>query len=517
MVACANLANLLLVRASARVNEIAARLALGATPARLARQWLTESALLAIGGAVIGLVIALGVTELLLMFIREADRPLLSFRLSYRNFVFTGAMTVLTVVLFGVLPALRVSRVPLNTVAGRVTGAAIGGRRSWLTRAVAVAQVAVSLFLVASAVLLGRTLANLNAESAGFDRHTVLYAELPGLRGQKPERVGLVMRDLNDRLNEAPALSRASAVYSLPMRFLPGWAPVAVPGYTPSADEATTVFINFVAPGYFQTMRIPFLAGRDFDEADRTDRTDKLTKAIVNRHFVDRFFGGRSAIGERFRAGANRDLLLVGIVEDTNILTLREGARDIVYYPMPRTWQSTLVVRPKPDVTAEAAMSAIHTAVASVDDNLDATIGRMEELVQQTLARDRLIAELSAGLAVVALILACIGLYGVMSYAVRSRTAEIGVRIAIGAGQLDIGKMVLKETLAITGAGMLVGLPLSLMSARLVEAQLFGISPADPPALALACTAMMVASLLAGCVPARAASRLDPVRALRSE
>lgn len=169
------------------------------------------------------------------------------------------------------------------------------------------------------------------------------------------------------------------------MSGLPGWAPAVVAGYTPREDEATTVFIKFSAPGYFRTMGIPLLAGRDFEHADRTE---KLTKAIVNRRFAERFFKGRNPIGETFRVGNNRDLLLVGVVQDTNLTSFREVDRDIVYYPLPTTFRGTIVARAKPGFTAAAAASAIRTAVAAVDSRLEVTTGEMEELVQTSLARD---------------------------------------------------------------------------------------------------------------------------------
>ncbi len=514
VIACANLANLLLVRAMARVREIGARLALGATPARLVRQWLTESLLLSGIGGLCGIAIAFWTTRLLLMFIPERDRAYLSFELGARNLAFTALITLATGLLFGVLPAIRVSRVPLNALLTRATGAAISGRKGRLTRVVVVAQIAVSLFMVSGAGLFVRTLSRLNAETGGFDRRAVVYGEVPGLPRQPPGRAGAMLAQIVERLNSAPGIANASLVSSLPMTFMPGWAPAVVPGYAPRDDEATTVFINFSAPGYFRTMGIAIIAGRDFEEGDRTE---KSTKAIVNQRFAERFFKGRNPIGETFRVGTNRDLLLVGVVQDTNLTSFREGDRDIVYYPLPLTYRGTLVARARPGFTAAAAASAIRTAVAAVDNNLEVKTGEMEELVQETLARDRLVAQLSAGLGVLALVLASVGLYGVMAYAVSARTAEIGVRMATGAQRSHIVRMVLKETLGIAALGVAIGLPLSLAANRLLEAQLFGVSPSDPVALTFAIALMLAVALLAGYVPARRAARLDPVRALRGD
>ena len=322
------------------------------------------------------------------------------------------------------------------------------------------------------------------------------------------------MAEIVEQLNRAPAIASASVVGSLPMRHLPGWAPAAVAGYTPREDEATTVFINFIAPDYFRTMGIRMFAGRDFEESDRTE---KFSKAIVNQRFVERFFKGRNPIGERFRVGANRDLELVGVVQDTNLTSFREAERDLVYYPLPATFRGTIVARAKLGFTADAATSAIRTAVAAVDSRLEVTSGQMEELVQKTLARDRLVAQLSAGLGVLALVLASVGLYGVMAYAVSARTAEIGVRMATGARRFDIVQLVLKETLGIAAVGIAIGLPISLAATRLLRTQLFAVSPWDPIALTCASAMMFAVALLAGWLPAHRAAQLNPVRALRSE
>ena len=205
------------------------------------------------------------------------------------------------------------------------------------------------------------------------------------------------------------------------------------------------------------------------------------------------------------------------MVQDTNLTSFREVDRDIVYYPLPLTSRGTLVARAKPGFTAAAATSAIRTAVAAVDNSLEVKTGEIEELVQETLARDRLVAQLSAGLGVLALVLASVGLYGVMAYAVSARTAEIGVRMATGAQRSHIVRMVLKETLGIAALGVAIGLPLSLAANRLLEAQLFGVSPSDPVAHTFAIALMLGVALLAGYVPARRAAQLDPVRALRSD
>jgi predicted permease len=515
VIACANLANLLLVRASARVREIGARLALGASPGRLARQWLTESLLLSAIGGLIGVGIAFGTTQLLLTFIPPEDHSYLLFELSRRNLAFTAFVTLTTGLLFGVLPAVRVARVPLNAVFAGATGRSIGGRRSGLTRAVVVVQVAVSLFLVTGAGLFARTLSKLNAESGGFDRRSVVYANVSGLHQYPPARAGALFAEMLEQLTNAPEISSASGISALPIRDRPGWAPAEVPGYVPQPDEPTTVFILTATPGYFRTVGIPLLAGRDFSESERAAPARVV---IVNQRFANRFFKGRDPIGQTFRvAGRPGDVEVIGVVQDSRLQSFREPDRDLVYYPAPRSFRGTIVIRPKNGVAASSGASAIRNVVLSVDKNLQVETGELEDIVHTSLSRDRLVAELSAALGLLGLLLASIGLYGVMAYRVSSRTPEIGVRIATGARRLDILRMVLKETLGIAALGVAIGLPASLAAAQLLEAQLFAISPSDPVTLAFAIGVMLAIALVAGYFPARRAARLDPVRALRYE
>ena len=316
-------------------------------------------------------------------------------------------------------------------------------------------------------------------------------------------------------MNHAPEIGSASTVSALPIRSLPGWAPAEVPGYTPQPDEPTTVFMVTVAPRYFQTIGIQLLRGRDFDGSDRTV---PARVAIVNRRFADRFFKGRNPVGLTFRvAGRPGDVTVIGAVEDTRLRSFREPERDVVYYPAPPMFRGTIIVRPKPGVTAATGASVIRNVVLSLDKSLQVSTGELEDVVQTSLNRDRLIAELSAGLGVLGLLLACIGLYGVMAYAVSSRTPEIGVRMATGAQRFDILRMVLAETLGIAALGVAIGLPISIAATRLLEAQLFAISPSDPLTLVIAIGVMFAVALVAGYLPARRAARLDPVRALRYE
>ena len=511
IIACANLANLLLVRASSRMREIGARLALGASPGRLVRQWLTESLLLSTIGGLLGIAIAFWTTRLLLTFIPEEDHTYLVFRLSARNVAFTGLATITTGLLFGVLPAMRVARVPLNAVFASASSRVIGGRRGWLTRSVVVLQIAVSLFLVTGAGLFARTLSKLNAETGGFDRRGLAYADISGLQQYPPAKAGALFSEVVDRLDQTPEIAAASAISTLPIRNRPSWAPAIVPGYIPRPDEPTTVFFQTAMPRYFQTMGIPLLAGRDFEASDRAARP---TVAIVNRHFADRFFNGRDPMGQTFQvAGQFGDLRLIGIVETTNLADFREPERDVVYFPAGPSFRGTIVVRPK----AGAVGATVRSIVAVADRNLHVSIGQMEDVVQTSFSRDRLVAELSAGLGVLGLILACIGLYGVMAYAVSARIPEIGIRMATGAGRFDILRMVLTESIGIAAIGVAIGLPISIAASQLLEAQLFAISPTDPAALAFSTGVMFAVALLAGYLPARRAARLDPMRALRCE
>jgi predicted permease len=516
VIACANLANLLLVRGMARTREIAARLALGATPARLARQWLTESLLMSAAGGVLGLGIAFGTTALLLSFIPPEEHSYLAFRVNARNLLFTAFVTMVTGVVFGALPALRVSRVPLNAAFTGASGRVIGGRRAWITRAVVVVQVAVSLILVTGAGLFARTLSKLNAESGGFNRKTVVYAQLGNTQRYTPQQQGALFTEILQRLNRVPQLASAGGVSSVPIAHNVSWGVAIIAGYTPQPDEPTTIYTLTAWPGYFGTLGIPLRAGRDFDERDRSAPP---AVAIVNERFVARFFKGRNPIGGTFRlAGpSNRDVRIIGVIPTTRLEHFREADRETVYFPAGPNGRGRIVVRSKEGFDAGVGMSAIRSVVRAVDSNLTVETFEMEEAIQTSLARDRLVAELSAGLALLGLALACIGVYGVMAYTVTSRTAEIGIRIATGADRWDILRMVLKETLSITAIGIAIGVPAALAAARLVEAQLFSLSPSDPFTVGSAIAIMMTVAVLAGYVPARRAAMLDPIRALRYE
>jgi predicted permease len=518
LIACANLANLLLARAAARQREIAVRLALGAGRARLIRQLLTENLLLALIGAAAGLLLADAGTQYLLKLLASGRTPvLLDVQPDARLFVFTGLLSVLTALLFGLAPALRASRtdlIPALKEGGR--GAEAGGSRQRLSRGLIVAQIALSLVLLVGAGLFLRTLRNLHSIDLGFERENVLLVELdPSHSGYTPERMRGLFMGVLERLQAIPGVRSASLSWNPPIAGGGSSRTVSVEGRAPGPEADREIYLNWIAPRYFETLGVPLIAGRDFGPRD-TQGAPRVV--ILNQTMAHHFFGDANPIGQRIRVEDNDIREIVGVVGDSHYLEIREKIAPTLYL---NTFQeqrpgSELAIRTSGDPIAviPAVRREIEKQAAGV------AIGSIRTLAGQVdawLLQERLVALLSSCFGGLALFIAAVGLYGVLSYSVARRTHEIGIRMALGAQRFDVMAMILKGILRLVCLGLAVGIPLSLILGRFVADLLYGITPADPLTIAAGALFLTMVALLAGYLPARRASQVDPMEALRQE
>ena len=530
LIGCANVANLLLARATARQNEMAVRLAIGASRGRLVRQLLTEGVVLVSLGAGAGLLFARwGASFLIAVLAGPADRVVLDPRLDLRVLGFTAGVSVATALLFSFAPALRATRVDAAK-----PGAAGGTTtHNHLGRALVVVQVTLSVLLLCGAALFLRTLHNLNKVPSGFDRDGVLTmqveATVPG-RTVPPKtpaefradhaRLGAIWSGFIERVREAPGVSSAAVATMNP---LSGWyrgVKIAIQGPLQGPEKDRGISINQVTDGYFETTGIRLLAGRLFTPRDRSG---SLRVAILNDTAARAFFGDESPLGRKVNFPGQRvqdEFEIAGVVADTRYRDLRTPDGRMAYVPLEQAIDPitnvAVAVRGPGDVTRLApSIRAIVTE--TVPGGFVTGITTMEQNVEMSLVRERMLALLATFFAALALILACIGLYGVMAYRAARRTREIGIRIAVGARPQSVQWMMVRETLLLVTIGAALGTLASLAANRYIAGQLFGVTPRDPMAIAVALSVLVIVTVAAGYVPARQASRIDPVKALRAE
>jgi predicted permease len=522
-VACANVGNLLLARAATRRREMAVRLALGAGRARLIRQLVTESLFLSAVGAILGGVFAFWGSRLLVGVLSHGgDVVSLDLAPDVRVLAFTIGVATLTGLIFGLVPAWSAGRVdPQTAMKAHGRGLTDGPSRFRVAKALVVAQIALSLVLVTGAGLLigsWRKLATLNP---GFRREGVLLvtADVLDTRAPADQRLAL-FRQMLDRVRAIPGVKNASLSRLTPIGHGSWNEVLQADGFTPKSEDDALSWMNAVSGGYFTTMGIPLRTGRDFDDRDGAGAA---RVAIVNEAMAQRFFGAAPAIGRRFRIQDGKTwsdpIELVGVVGDTKYNTLRDTAPPIVFVPDHQR-DANISTRDL-EIVANGSTSSLVTSVtaALVDLNpkISLSFTTIERQIDESTTLTRAIAMLSGFFGALALVLAAIGLYGVMSYTVARRRSEIGVRIALGAERGRVIRMVLTEVATLVIVGVIVGTTLSATATRLVTSFLYGIKANDPATLATSAAVLVAVGLGAAWSPARRAARVDPVAALRED
>jgi len=515
LIACVNLANLSLARAATRRREMALRLSVGASRLRLVRQLLTESMLLAALGAALGLLFAdWGKDALLALLVGSSGEFAVDLRLDWRALGFTAAISALTGLLFGLAPALRATRIELSPMLKETPGAG-AAPRSRLSKALVVAQVAMSLALLVGAGLFVRTLRNLNQIDAGFDRENLLIFSV-NPRYEAARRASLYQQ-LTERIGALPGVRAVSSSRHPLLAFWYTGEEVRVPGYTPRADEDMNVRTAEVAPNFLATMGIPLLLGREFTPQDKEQAPNA---AVVSQALAARFFPAQNPLGQRLIVGGI-EMQIIGVARDAKYGGIREAVTPVVYLPYLQNRpaapaEMSFAVRTVGD--SDAAIAAIRQAAQSIDRNLPLFgVRTQSELIARSFAQERLFATLSSFFGLLALALVCIGLYGVMSYTVARRTHEIGIRMALGATGGVVLRMALGEALWLVLTGLAIGLVVSLTATRWLAKLLYGVTPADPLTLGLATLLLLAVAMLAGYLPARRAARVDPLVALRHD
>jgi predicted permease len=509
-IAGSNVANLFLARTAAREREMALRLSIGAGRGRLIQQMLTESALIAVAVCVLGLLFAAAAGPAVVSMLAPPDDPVrLDLRVSWRLLAFAGSLTLLTTAIFGIVPALRASAVsPMDALK---TGGARSGVRPGIMRPFVAAQVAFGLVVLFVGGLLVLSFARLSTVEPGFAASDVLLVSLETVRRVDPKEQRAALLQVLDRLQSVPGVQAVSAAeFNVLGR---AWTHYArVPGTLYDTIEST---VAPVTPGYFETMRIPVVTGRGFVSRDIDEGS---TAVVVNEAFAARYFGREAAVGRTLEARfaeADGPHEVVGVVANARY-DLRRPPAPTIYIPLRLRGNSTVHVRVQGDPATLG--SRIRAEVRAANPLLRATTVRPQsEIVDQTLLRERLLALLSGFFAVVGLILAAVGLYGVLSYSVVQRTREIGIRVALGAGQLGVVRTILADIGASAFVGVVSGLAGGLYLSRFVQSLLFEVTPLEFWSLALPVGTLLVAASLAAALPALRASRVEPVIALRYE
>ena len=520
LIACANVANLLIARAAARRKEIAIRLAIGAGRARLVRQLLTESLLLSVAGGALGLLVARWLADLLVSFL-PPNRLVVETTLDRRVLLFTLLLSVLTGIVFGLAPALQSSK-PDVVAALKNEAATAGGRarRLSLRNLLVVSQVALSLLVLTSAGLCVRSLQKLLSIDMGFEPARVLVMSLDvALNGYQEPRGRAFFAQLTERLAALPGVESASLAALVPLADSSMNRSVRVEGYTPPDGRPTINFgFNIVGPNYFRTLGLPLIRGRDFAPQDREGAKRVV---IINETIARTYWPDQDAIGKQIifgRPGNEQYVEVVGVVKDTKYRSLTEAPRPMMYLPLAQYYRAgmALHVRSAGDPRALAAM--VRREVQALDANLPVyNLRTLEDQRAGSLYVARFAATLSGFFGALALLLASVGIYGVMAYAVSRRTREIGIRMALGADRGVVLRMVLGEGLLLIGTGLGVGVLVTLAVTRLMAGLLYGVSATDPVTL-IAVPIILVGVALGACfVPARRATRVNPMAALRYE
>jgi predicted permease len=524
LIACANIAGLMLARSVTRGREIAVRRALGATRRRLIRQLLTECVLLSLMGALVGFFFARWGSMLLLRFVSTTrNQVFLDLSLNWRILGFTAAIAVVTGILFGVLPAFRSTRVSL--AAAMKGGHEVGAERRLHLRPgrwIVASQIALSLVVLVAAGLLLRSFVKLVTLDIGFDRANVLMMHAEGrTAGIPPERWMSTWQEIEQRLGSLPPVVSIGRSVMTPISGFEWNQYLHTDAPNPPSGEAALTYLNSVSPGYFRTLLIALLAGRDFDVHD-TATAPKV--AIINQTAARRFYPNLDPVGRFFRLDEDQGrqgqpIQVVGVIKDAKYESLREGAFACAYFPLTQEpgfgGGSNFILRTSS--RPSAVLPLIQKAVTGVDKSISLEFNTLAQQVDDSLAQERMLATLSSFFGGLALLLAIIGLYGALSYMVTQRQTEFGIRTALGAARRSILLLVLRDVAVILIAGVAVGTCISLLTLQLLEKLLFGLAARDAATITLAIAALSIVALIAGYIPARRATKVDPIVALRCE
>ena len=534
LIACGNVANLLIARGFLRQREIAVRLSIGASRGQLVRQLLIESLLLSFVGGIVGVAFSVFFTRTLLAFIPSEGRSLLVEPTpDVRILSFAFAITLVTGVVFGLLPALRASRPdPWKTLKDTVGSIAGGNQSLFLRKGLVTAQVALSFLLLFGAGLFTRSLQNLRGTDTGVrePENLVSFQVEPSLNGYDDARGTAFQNQLLERVLAIPGVSAAGAA-SVPILAGDEWdSTMSVEGHKASNGEDMQAWMNSLTPGYFKAMHVPILAGRDFQLADQafkwSDKPDETGPrvAIVNRQFAEHFFKTVNVIGRHIGWGdgpkTKLNIEIVGVVENQLYEGPREGVRRQVF--VPRTGNGGTVFYVRSSIGTSALYGQLRNEVRRIDNTMPVFgMKTLERQLDETLLTDRLVALLAAGFGILAAALASIGLYGVMAFVVARRRKELGIRLALGSTRGGVIWMVMREVLLLLGIGLLAGVPAALGLLKVVAAstdiQLYGVQPHDPLVGGLTALLLITVTVLAGLIPAQRASRINPITALRYE
>jgi predicted permease len=529
LIACSNVANLLLARAATRRREIAVRLSEGASRARLIRQLLTESVLLGAAGGALGILFAIWGIRLLTMMLETSSSPaMLHARLNWHVLSAAIGLSLVTGILFGLVPALQSTRMDLASALkeSRIGQPETSRSRShspWrisVSQILVVGQIATTLLMLIAAGLFVRTLSNLQSVNLGFNRENLLLFRVDARQaGHKDPEISEFYGRLRTRLAAIPGVHSTGMAHGSLIGGEDGM-PISTVGAPPSRD---TRFLT-VGPGFLTTMQIPILEGRDIEERDRAG---SQAVAIISEEFARINFPGRNPLGQHLMLWRDseetklaRDMEIVGVAKNARYGSLKRETLPVVYFPYNQGF-------PAPDELMFALrtsgdpldfVNSVREAVHQEDAHLPVSNIRTQKTeIADSMHEETVLAELCTALALLALTIACVGLYGTVSYTVARRTGEIGIRMALGAQRGPVVWMVLREVMVLAAVGLAISVPIALGTSKFVSSFLFGMKPNDPLALALALTILLGAALLAGCIPARRASQIDPMTALRHE
>src|SRR5689334_4097912 len=518
LILCANLANLMMARATVRAQETAVRLALGAGRLRLLRQWLTEGVVLSVIGGAAGVFIALWLKAGLLAFIPRDYRANLNRTFEWRLYVFILAAAILLGIAFSLAPAIQAARqvfAPGLRLESRSYSS--GGKLFSLRSGLILVQVALSLPLLVSAALLLKTLQNLRAVDTGFGKENVLLASVnPSLNGYSKERSSAFYDELLARTRALPGVKSASLASDSLMSG--GWDQnsIVVEGYTPREGEQMWADVTTVSTDYFKTLEIPFVAGCDFDDHDRSGAPKVV---IVNEKFAQKYLGTTNVLGRHIGLDREADMTIVGVVKDAKYINLREKFRRHFYLPAAQQDGLTNVtLHVKTTNQPNAVAEELRAQLKALDPHLPLyDIKTLSTKISDSLLQERLVTWLSAAFGLLATLLTALGLYGVLTFSVARRTREIGIRVALGAQRADVFRLIMIRGVILVGVGVAIGLGASFAFSRLLSSLLFGVTPNNVATLVGVSVGLIAVALLACYIPARRATKVDPLVALRYE